>query len=118
MHRLSVYSAGLLAAAILLLPTVAFAQVSFGGRVVGISYCLHGAVNITIVPAGGFPISYVWAVPPTTLTVTSPFLPPTHIGQQVIGLALPVPIPCVGFGLHPPIWWGLKVIYGGVSLTL
>jgi len=121
MHRLTVGFAGFLAAVALLLPFSASAQfspiLSFGGKVVSINYCLHGAVNIIIIPAGTFPISYVWSFPPVTFTATSPFVPPTHIGQQVLGLALfPSLVPCIGFGTHPPVWWGLQVIYGGADL--
>ena len=89
----------------------------FGGRVVSINYCLHGAVNIIIRPAGAFPISYVWGLPPTTITVSHPYIPPSHITQQVLGLAVPVVIPCVGFGTHPPVWYGFHVLWGGVSLV-
>jgi hypothetical protein len=101
-------------------PAFAFAQLgneglpfSFGGEVVSINYCIHGAVNIIIKPAGFFDVSYVWGVPPETISV--PPAPPIKIGQQVLGIALPVPVPCIGFGLHPPIWYGWQVIYGGAS---
>lgn len=119
MHRLAVFCAGALGAAALSAPLLAGAQlVNFGGTVMSINYCAVplGAVNIMIIPAGVFPISYVWYPPPTTLTATAPFTPPFHLGQQVLGVALPVPIPCVGFGTHPPVWSGLHVLYGGYSL--
>lgn len=101
----------------LLVPQTVFAQLpffSFGGRVVSINYCVHGAVNIIVAPAGLFPVSYVWSLPPITISILP--APPTHIGQQVLGLALPVAVPCIGFGSHPPVWYGLQVIYGGASL--
>lgn len=85
---------------------------SFGGRIVSINYCIHGAININILPAGLFPISYVWS--PATLTFP-PWQPPNHIGQEVLGLANPIPIPCVGFGTHPPIWMGLNMFMVGTS---
>lgn len=125
MHRPSALFAGFLVAAAFMLATPVSAQaafspwISFGGRVVTINYCLHGAVNVVIIPAGLFPISYVWSMPPTTITATPPYVPPLRIGQQVIGLALvPSLVPCVGPGVNPPVWWGLKVIYGGVSSIL
>lgn len=115
MHKLAIWSAGALGAVVLAAPLLTFAQspfISFGGRVISINYCTQGAVNIIILPAGFFPISYVWQAG------TPVGLPPTHPGQQVLGLALPVPVPCVGFGTHPPVWWGLQVFYGGTSLTI
>lgn len=102
----------------LVVPMLTFAQtpfISFGGRVLSINYCIDGKVNIIILPAGTFPISYVWSLPPATITATPPFVPPTHPGQQVLGYAVPVPVPCIGFGTHPPIWYGLQVLYGGAS---
>jgi hypothetical protein len=99
-----------------LAPTVASAQFlpfSFGGRVISINYCANGAVQIDILPAGTFPISYVWMVPPATVSI--PPAPPTYIGQQVLGVAMPTVIPCVGFGTRPPVWFGFQVIYGGAS---
>lgn len=84
---------------------------SFGGRIIGIKFGLAGCINFTILPAGAFPIDYVWL--PGTITYLAG--PPTHIGQQVLGLANPVPIPCVGFGAHPPIWYGLRVHLMGSS---
>ena len=112
--------AALLVGASLLAPLSASAAVSpfvyFGGRVISINYCLHGAVNIIIKPAGAFPISYVWGLPPTSITVSPPYLPPSRPLQQVLGLAVPVTIPCIGFGTHPPVWYGLHVLWGGVGL--
>jgi hypothetical protein len=117
MHRIAVWSAGALGAVALFAPLITFAQmIDFGGRILSINYCLHGAVNIIILPAGGFPISYVWSFPPATFTATEPFTPPFHIGQQVLGESLPVAIPCIGFGTHPPVWWGFQAIYGGYDI--
>jgi hypothetical protein len=56
---------------------------SFGGRIVAWIPCLSPlgpAIFITIVPAGVFPVTYIWA--PGTIG-----LPPTHIGQQILGVA-------------------------------
>ncbi|MDE2071354.1 MAG: hypothetical protein KGI70_01305 [Patescibacteria group bacterium] len=101
-----------------LMPAVASAQVSpifsFGGTVITENFCIHGAINIIIKPAGFFPISYVWG--PTTVSV--PPAPLIHPGQQVLGLAAPIPILCIGFGLHPPVWAGFQVLYGGASSPL
>lgn len=112
--RIGTVTIGILVA--LLVPLSTSAQVgpfiSFGGHVLSINYCTHGAVNIIILPAGGFPISYVWQA---GIPVG---LPPTHPGQQVLGLALPVPVPCIGFGTHPPVWWGLQVFYGGTDFSV
>ena len=83
---------------------------SFGGRIVGIKLG-PGCINFTILPAGAFPIDYVWL--PTTIQMS--ISPPKNIGQEVLGVATPTPIPCVGFGAHPPIWYGLPVIMGGTS---
>ena len=83
---------------------------SFGGKIVGIKFG-PGCINFTILPAGVFPIDYVWL--PTTIQMS--ISPPKNIAQQVLGLATLTPIPCVGFGAHPPIWYGLPVIMGGAS---
>ncbi len=83
---------------------------SFGGRIVGIKLGL-GCINFTIIPAGVFPIDYVWL--PSTIQMS--ISPPKNIVQEVLGVATPTPIPCVGFGAHPPIWYGLPVIMGGTS---
>jgi hypothetical protein len=121
MHRLTVFLAGLLGALALLVPLFTLAQTqtpglpffSFGGRIVSMNVCLHGALNVIIRPAGLFDISYVWSPPPLTLSVFP--APPVHIGQQVLGLAAKTIVPCIGFGTHPPIWYGWQVIYGGAS---
>lgn len=83
---------------------------SFGGRIVGIKFG-PGCINFTILPAGAFPIDYVWL--PSTIQMS--ISPPKNIGQEVLGVAAPAPVPCIGFGAHPPIWYGLPVIMGGTS---
>jgi hypothetical protein len=120
MHRLAVVAAGVVGAAALLAPVLSFAQSAqtaaffpFGGRVISINICLHGAINIIIRPAGLFDVSYVWSPPPLTWSVLP--APPVHPGQQVLGLAARVVVPCIGFGTHPPVWYGWQVIYGGAS---
>jgi hypothetical protein len=65
---------------------------SFGGRVTSVIPCispLGPALWISIVPAGVFPVSYIW----TPATITKLDGPPTHVGQQVLGLA-DVPFAC------------------------
>lgn len=77
------YFAGAALAASLLAPLSAYALgTSFGGRIIDWEPCvsLPGAIFILIQPAGIFPIAYFWA--PGTLG-----LPPTHIGQQILGVA-------------------------------
>lgn len=58
--------------------------ISFGGTILTWKTCTFppGAIHITIKPAGGSPnAAYIW-VPFLTLG-----FPPTHIGQQILGLA-------------------------------
>jgi len=84
MHRSRTFIEGLLIAAALLVPLTAFAfGTSFGGRVLFEFPCLTPSgpgFFITILPAGLFPVSYIWA--PGTVG-----LPPTHTGQEILGLA-------------------------------
>lgn len=84
--------------------------ISFGGRIASINFG-PGCINFIIIPAGAFPISYVFG--PGSI----PFFagPPNHIGQQVLGVA-DVPTVCVGFGSHPSVWAGLRVQIIGTSL--
>ena len=88
---------------------------SFGGRIVSMNFCLGGFINFMILPAGIQPISYVWTPPPATISVPAPIPVPTHPGQEVLGIADPALIPCIGFGTHPPIWFGFHVLYFGGS---
>lgn len=74
---------------LLLAPSPTFAAlISFGGRVTTVIPCSSG-LHITIIPAGIFPVSYVW----TPFTLTFSVGPPRSPGQQVLGLADTV-IPC------------------------
>lgn len=111
MHRLVHLSAVLILLGALFVPFTASALgISFGGRIASINFG-PGCINFIIIPAGAFPISYIFG--PGSI----PFLagPPTHPGQQVLGVA-DAPTVCVGFGSHPPVWPGLRVQIIGTSL--
>lgn len=56
---------------------------SFGGRITAITPCANGAIWITIVPAGPFQPFYIWT--PGTITYSAG--PPSHPGQEVLGVA-------------------------------
>lgn len=87
---------------------------SFGGRVLSVIPCSGGMIHITILPAGFFPVSYIW----TPFTVTKLYGPPTHPGQQVLGLA-DVPFVCFiggGFFSSPVPLYGLRMTTVGTSL--
>jgi hypothetical protein len=59
---------------------------SFGGRIALIVPCVSGlgpSIWVKIIPAGSFPTSYIW----TPLTITRLAGPPTHPGQEILGLA-------------------------------
>ena len=86
---------------------------SFGGKIVGIHFgvvlpSFDPCVSISIIPAGAVPTEEVWVG--GTVGV-----PPAHPGQQILGVA-DVPVDCVGVGLHPPIWVGLRMQIDGVSI--
>jgi len=66
---------------------------SFGGRIISVLPCEEGFFFVTIIPAGVFPISYVW----TPGTITKLAGPPRTPGQQILGLA-DTPITCTVFG--------------------
>ncbi len=92
--------------------------VYFGGRVLTINYCINGAVQFVIKPAGVFPITYIW----TPLTKHNyidvrPPLPPFP-GEEILGTALPGIIVCVGPGLHPLSYFGLPVVFEAQSFSL
>lgn len=78
----------------LLAPVPALALgTSFGGRIVTWVPCLSSfgpSVWFTIVPASLYPVvNFIW----TPATITFLAGPPTHIGQQVLGVA-DVPFAC------------------------
>ncbi|MDO8518206.1 MAG: hypothetical protein Q7S26_02870 [bacterium] len=110
MNRLAYFAASVAILGGLLMPLSASALgLSFGGvRIVSINYCKNGGINIIIVPAGLFPISYIYT--PGTIG-----LPPTHIGQAILGLYLPVLYACTGFGTRPPIFTGFWIQLDAVS---
>ena len=111
----------LLLAAGLLAPLSASALipgVSFGGRIVSINYCVNGAVQFTVIPAGKFPITYMW-LPTTRNNMFSPKpAPPPFFGQKVLGNAYPWLYFCFGPGKNPIEYVGLPVQYEGTSLTI
>ena len=86
----------------LLLPLVASAQFgsgaifrSFGGRVLTVTPCTLG-LHVLILPAGAFPIAYIW----TPATRTGLFGPPRP-GVSILGTAYPFPTACATFGGFP-----------------
>lgn len=81
---------------------------SFGGRITTINYCINGAIVITIIPAGLFPITYMWT--PGTLG-----FPPIHPGQEILGVS-DIPYVCVGPGTHPLQYTGRRIQFDGVSI--
>ncbi len=109
MHRFIVSFAGLLAGALLLVPLYASALgTSFGGKILAITPCMSlsgPAVWIKILPAGLFPITYIW----TPLTIG---LPPVHVAQQILGVA-DIPYGCV-VGKVPFV--GQRIQIDGVSI--
>ena len=94
-------------------------SISFGGKIVAINYCANGAVLVTIKPAGPNPPGpYVWI--PTTQTFRPPLIPtvatpPWFLGQKIVGTAGKIPYFCFGFGLHPPLFAGLPMLWSAVS---
>lgn len=87
---------------------------SFGGRIVSVIPCSGGMLHVTIVPAGLFPVQYIW----TPFTITKLYGPPLHPGQQLLGLA-DVPFVCFiggGFFSSPVPLYGLRMTTVGTSL--
>lgn len=100
MHRLAVIFAGVLGAALLTIPFVTSALavpgISVGGRIITWIPCLNGNIFTVVTSAQGAtlgaPIPYIW----TPATITKLAGPPTHVGQEEIGLASPTLLPlCV-----------------------
>jgi hypothetical protein len=83
-------------------------RTSFGGRITSVIPCTAG-LWVTIVPAGAFPISYIW----TPATITFMAGPPRTIGQQVLGTA-DIPFVCF-FGSPPVPLYGLRMQMVGTS---
>jgi len=77
---------------------------SFGGKITTIIPCISAlgpSLFVSIIPAGVFQTNYIWT--PATLTYSAG--PPTHPGQQILGVAdtpftcfIPSPFPFI-----PPI---------------
>jgi len=88
-----------LVAATVSMPRVAHALgTSFGGRIFIFKPCHIGpmpAIWISIIPAGPFQPIYIWT--PATLTFLSG--PPSHAGQEILGVA-DTPITC-SIGIYP-----------------
>jgi hypothetical protein len=81
---------------------------TFGGFVTTITFCPDQA-SLLIIVSPPFPGSYMFT--PTSF----PFLygPPVRVGQALLGVASPTPIPCTAGGA--PLGAGLPVIYYGTS---
>jgi hypothetical protein len=85
---------------------------SFGGKVLTMLPCSGGMIFYTILPAGKFPVSYIWT--PGTITKSAGLPLP---GGQVIGTA-DLPWVCsLGGGLFssPIFFYGLRMQYIGTS---
>ncbi|OGC83625.1 hypothetical protein A3D68_00380 [Candidatus Adlerbacteria bacterium RIFCSPHIGHO2_02_FULL_52_17] len=87
---------------------------SFGGRIISVIPCSGGMRHITIIPAGVFPISYIW----TPFTITYSVGAPRRPGQQVLGVA-DIPFVCFvgggGFFSSPVPLHGLRMQIVGTS---
>ncbi len=106
MHLLLRWFVGLGVVVTLLTPISALAiGFSFGGRLVSTPIaCLNlpGFYGIVIRPAGRLPVTYVYS---TGFTIG---LPPTHPGQQILGL-YDIPMICNGVP-------GFRIQRDGVSI--
>lgn len=66
---------------------------SFGGKVLSILPCVSTfgpSLQVNILPAGGISTSYIW----TPATISFLAGPPTHPGQQILGVA-DIPFVCI-----------------------
>ena len=93
--------------------------VGFGGRVVSVIPCLSPlgpAFQINIIPAPKSQVSYIYLLPPATITYRNG--PPTHPGQSILGVA-DIPFTCFipsGFlGLFPIPLVGQRIQMIGTS---
>lgn len=95
-------------------PSVASAAVlSFGGRAISVIPCVSGlgpSLHVTIIPAGIFPVFYIW----TPATFTFLYGPPRNPGQQVLGLA-DIPFVCFIPARIPIPLFGLRMFTVGTS---
>ncbi|MCC7500871.1 hypothetical protein IT396_03705 [Candidatus Nomurabacteria bacterium] len=86
MNRVRTFILGVMLFVLLIPSPAAALGVSFGGRIVAVTPCIGGlgpSIWVKIIPAGIFPVAYVW----TPLTLTYLAGPPRNIGQQVLGVA-------------------------------
>jgi len=120
MHKIRTIVLALALFAVLLSPVFAYAAtgISFGGKVVSVIPCISPfgpSLQVTIVPAGALPTSYIW----TPATITLQAGPPTHSGQQILGNA-DIPFACVipsPFFFIPALTlFGLRMQIIGTSL--
>lgn len=87
---------------------------SFGGRVATVIPCVSGlgpSLHVTVIPFGGFPgVAYIW----TPATITYSFGPPTHPGQQVLGVS-DIPFVCFTPTTPPVPLYGFRMQSVGTS---
>lgn len=112
MSTLARFAAGVALMVLLLAPLSASAlSLSFGGRVIAVIPCksvLGPSLHVTILPAGAFPVMYIW----TPATITFSAGPPRTIGQKILGL-YDVPFFCT-VGFKP--FFGLRMFLVGTSV--
>ena len=92
---------------ILAVPALSHAQMPFGGLVVFTLPCNNGFL-LTVLQFTG-PQFFMWNFGELPYLM---FIPP-HPGQNVLGMALPAPVPCI-LGLHPQ-GFGFPIIFHGES---
>ncbi len=82
-------------------------KISFGGKIVAQTVCNTGILIYVKSAVTIKPFMWFWG----NLKYSS-YIPP-HIGQSVLGIAGPTPVPCV-FG-YVPIGVGLPILFHGSS---
>lgn len=85
---------------------------SFGGKVITVLPCSGGMLHVTIIPAGAFPVTYIW----TPFTITKSVGPPLP-GGQILGVA-DIPFVCfvgAGFLSLPVPLFGFRMQFIGTS---
>jgi len=97
-------------AGFLLFPKDSYAvpALTFGGFVATMTACPDQA-SVLVVISPPFPGAYMFT--PTSVPLL--FGPPTHVGQTLLGAALPNALPCTAGGA--PLGAGLPVVYYGSS---
>lgn len=112
MKRMKIITASAILIAVLaFVPLVARAQVPFGGKVVAQLPCNTGSLLYVATSKG--PLPFMWLT--GNLRYLS-FTPP-HVGQEMLGVAATVAMPCV-LGVPPfavILGAGLPIIYHGSS---